>query len=334
MNSKTPERPKISRLAAEFPADIQNVVVAKFGVQSVSTLKNKKIIHEMKKYFTGKNAPASLENMHFVDRHGYVNELLMGYWLSVSEYEKWFSREDVQEWWNLIPLNEDYGIWKEVAYTKKEFFQHSTKPGVTNNGIGNVLPLVKSQNYVNSTLYRSRFPAAVYSNFESALNEIPEIDIKQTKGKKISVKSSDNICYLREGEDRSACSDEENMVIDEYLKPLVDGWIESLETYSSLNGCLVMRNCDEINIHTGKSLDKKTFDVFMLSLAHIEKAAKEYQVHQNLIKSFVEFKQNKQTPNYLVWVEAHIIKEGDLNTEYINCHPYTGLLPYFEKQEM
>lgn len=331
MRSENLKRPHIERLAIEFPHNVQEVVVAKFGVQSISTKNNNFIINEIKKYFTGEFAPVFLERMYSVDRYGYINEFLMGYWLNISEYESWFFREDVQDWWSTISNDLNYGLWKEVIYTKKEYFQHSTKPGVTKNGIGNVLPLVASKNYVNSTLYRSRFPSAAFDNFESALNNVPKVEVKKTRGKRISVQSINNLCYLREGEDRSACSVEENKIIDTYIKPLVDGWIHSLETYSEENGCLVMRDCNEVDIETDQLLSKKTFDVFMLSLDHIEKAAQKYLIHQNLIKSFVEFKQEGKTPNYLVWVEAHIIKEGDLKAEYINCHPNTGLLPYFAK---
>lgn len=332
MVSEVSKRPRIERLAVEFPANVKGVVVAKYGVQSMSTRNNKIIINEIKHFFTGEFAPVFLERMNSVDRYGYVNEFLMGYWLNISEYENWKSREDVQGWWSNISTDLEYGMWKEVSYTKKEYFQHSTKPSVTKNGIGNVLPLVNSKNYVKSTLYRSRFPAAVYDDFESALKHVPKAEKKETKGKRISVRSVNNLCYLREGEDRSACSVEENKVIDTYIKPLVDGWINSLESFSDKNGCLVMRNCNEVDLEADQSLNKKTFDVFMLSLDHIEKAARTYLVHQNLIKSFVEFKQKGKTPNYLVWVEAHIIKEGDLKAEYINCHPDTGLLPYFEEE--
>jgi len=91
-----------------------------------------------------------------------------------------------------------------------------------------------------------------------------------------------------------------------------------------------MRNCNEIDLDTEEPLNKKTFDVFTLSLDHIEKAAQTYLVHQNLIKQFVNFKKEGIVKNYLVWVEAHIIKQGNLKNEYVNCHPFTGLLPYFD----
>src|SRR5699024_5700756 len=103
-----------------------------------------------------------------------------------------------------------------------------------------------------------------------------------------------NLCYLREGEDRSACTNEENMIIDEYIQPLVQGWINSLRSFSQENGCLVIRDCNEIDINTERFLNKKTFDVFTLSLAHIEQAAQTYLIHQNLIKKFVDFKNDEK----------------------------------------
>jgi hypothetical protein len=31
-------------------------------------------------------------------------------------------------------------------------------------------------------------------------------------------------------------------------------------------------------------------------------------------------------------VEQHILEEGSLDAEYINCHPNSGLLPWFNAQ--
>lgn len=30
------------------------------------------------------------------------------------------------------------------------------------------------------------------------------------------------------------------------------------------------------------------------------------------------------------WLEMLILKRGELDNEYVNCHAMTGLLPYFE----
>ena len=35
-------------------------------------------------------------------------------------------------------------------------------------------------------------------------------------------------------------------------------------------------------------------------------------------------------PRMHIWVEMLIIKRGELDNEYLNCHPMTGLLPHFE----
>ena len=34
------------------------------------------------------------------------------------------------------------------------------------------------------------------------------------------------------------------------------------------------------------------------------------------------------TPRMHVWVEMLIVKQGELDNEYVNCHPRTGLLPW------
>jgi len=36
------------------------------------------------------------------------------------------------------------------------------------------------------------------------------------------------------------------------------------------------------------------------------------------------------TPQMHVWVEIGVMKRDEVTTEYVNCHPMTGLLPYFD----
>jgi len=193
------KRPTIERLKVSFPEEVNSITIAKFGVQSLSVQKTQEQTKTIKKYLTGKNKPDHLERMNFVDSFGYICEMLMAYWLNKKDYELWCSREDVKYWWDNISLDSetDIGFWKEVTHTSKELFQHSTKPHINNHGIGYILPLEPNINYTNSSLYRSRFPASVYDNFESSLNETPTPSKKETKGKRISVVNPNNLCYLR-----------------------------------------------------------------------------------------------------------------------------------------
>lgn len=33
-------------------------------------------------------------------------------------------------------------------------------------------------------------------------------------------------------------------------------------------------------------------------------------------------------------MEGHILKKDELDPQYVNCHPQTGLLPYFDAMEV
>ena len=74
---------------------------------------------------------------------------------------------------------------------------------------------------------------------------------------------------------------------------------------------------------------------WLLSLAHIEQAARTTPAHLAVHDSFVAlYRAPRFVPRMHVWVEVHVAKHGEVDTEYVNCDPSTGLLPYFTVRDV
>jgi hypothetical protein len=88
-----------------------------------------------------------------------------------------------------------------------------------------------------------------------------------------------------------------------------------------------------LDVETGAERDRQSQLVFMLSLDRIEQAARTQRVHLAVKDTFLGlYTEPKFEPRLHVWAEAFILRNGELETEYVNCHPRTGLLPYFESR--
>lgn len=67
-----------------------------------------------------------------------------------------------------------------------------------------------------------------------------------------------------------------------------------------------------------------------MSLGHIEQAARTDPAHLAVHGAFVRmYREPRFTPRMHVWVEIAVLKRDELDAEYVNCDPRTGLLPYF-----
>jgi aldoxime dehydratase len=164
---------------------------------------------------------------------------------------------------------------------------------------------------------------------------MPDQVARETLGRRLTVETPDNICFIREGQAWDGAGAEERKIWLETMEPVVDRWVTMLRDKPQETGCLSLRFCREVDPDSGKVLERQSQVAFLLSLRHIEKAARTTHTHLSVKKAFTDmYTEPKFEPQMHIWVEMLITKEGDLATEYVNCHPMTGLLPYFESREV
>ena len=133
----------------------------------------------------------------------------------------------------------------------------------------------------------------------------------------------------------SACGAEERAIWADKMEGVVDQWIAFLRGNPLQTGCISIRDCREQEVESGGELEKRSQLGFLLSLGHIEQAARTQPTHLAVRNTLISmYREATFTPQLHLWVEVHILPAGALETEYINCHPQTGLLPYFEVREI
>ncbi len=144
----------------------------------------------------------------------------------------------------------------------------------------------------------------------------------------------DNLCYIREGQGWGNCGAEERHIWAELMNGVIDEWVARLARDPAATGCLSIRDCTEHDALKNTVLERRTQIAFLLSLRHIEQAARTDPARLAVRGAFVKmYTEPRFTPGMHVWVEVGVMKRGEVETEYINCHSHTGLLPYFEIQD-
>lgn len=319
--------------AARLPPGVERVSHAIFGVQATSAEAGARCATELRALLAQADGPGHLESMRYVDPEGFHCEVFLAYWLDAAAYQRWRASPTVDAWWRALPLESSVGVWCEAMSLPLTRFQY----GAGNDRIAGMVTLTDvepSTKFGYWGGYRDRIPASVEDKFLSPVQQVPAPTERDTRGRRLRVEAPDNLCYLREGQSWDEAGAEEREVWQREMDATVTDWVATLRDEPARTGCLSVRFCREWDAGRDRALERQSQIVFALSLHHIERAARTIPTHLAVKDSFLRMHANATfEPRMHVWVEMFILKRGELVADYVNCHPRTGLLPYFEAME-
>ncbi len=320
----------------DFPATMQRMVYALFGVQSDDEARTRTFATTCAALARGSDGAAQLERCAYVDSAGIACTIMMGYWTDEAAYQRWWNSTAVQSWWQqcCTEASGESGYWREILSPRVERFQYAA--GTEDQaGSAAALALRPCATFGYWGAYRDRLPASSEDDFLSPLTSVPAPHSQQTRGRRLRVETPDNLCFIREGQGWGNCGAEELAIWKTEMEPVVGTWVEVLGRDPVATGCLSIRDCQELDVDDGAPNARRSQLAFLLSLGHIEHAARTEPAHLAVHASFIRmYTEPRFTPQMHVWVEVHILKRDELETDYVNCHPATGLLPFFEVEDI
>ncbi|AUT65056.1 phenylacetaldoxime dehydratase family protein [Paraburkholderia terrae] len=327
----------------EVPEDVSHVVFALYGFQARRPEAAKQYMDQLRRLFAETQGPNQVERAHYIDSDGYHCDVLMAYWIGREEFKKWSDTASVVMWWAGLPADpaSDVGFWREVMCTPKERFQHSTFID-KKAAIALLLPLVRSPHFGYTGSGRDRYAASKYDDFETPYADVPDAVVRASKGKRIRISIPDNIYFTREGQNWDSAVEADRAMWRESMEPVIGQWVEALQHEPKTTGSLSMRPCREQDLESGAEIERQSQFGFVISRRHIEHAARTHPTHLSLLKSWRAFSNDVAErarsggiDSWVhIWVEGHILKKDELDAQYVNCHPRTGLLPYFVATEV
>ena len=312
-----------------FPEDATHLVVQLLGAEGPDAQDRAAFVEAALRLTRSVDGPQRVERGDYTAADGNPGALLMLYWTRADDAERWWQSALVERWWQALPLDGDTGFYTERMAIAPERFNYAAGTE-DQHGSAGVLPLTSSATFGYWGAYRDRLPASKTDDFESPLDAVPAIEDKATRGQRLSVTAPDNLCFIREGQGWANCAPEEKSIWTEQMDPVVDEWVAQLGQDPAATGCLSIRDCAERDGTDGQAIERRTQIACLLSLGHIERAARTNPAHLAVHKAFVAmYSEPRFTPQMHVWVELGIVRAGDIMTEYVNCHPRCGLLPWF-----
>ena len=323
-----------------LPEDVDAIVFAQFGVQGANQPGAETLISELTDLLAGDGAPKYVDRTLSNGASGHSTLIFMAYWFDLDQYRRWNS--EFGSWWasHDPTLLGDVGLWREVLVTPADSF-HFNAAGDRPVGAARAFELERSPKFGYWGGYRDRTPRSAWDALDSPFGQtLPPPRTRDTRGRKVTVHAPPNLCFVREGQDWSECGSAERAVWDSKLEPVLMRWVEHLATEPEVSGCCSVwqgRDCQETDM---APLDSFTVNAYFLSLGHLERDARSHPTHLAVVNTYVKTLEELQRSNpdfdteLYLWAEAHILPEGHVKAEYINCNGTTGLLPYFHTVDL
>ncbi len=320
-----------------YPENVQQLIFAQIGLQSQDSnlfLKHKVLIKDS---FSLQNGPIHFDRAIFQDTSHYENYVFMAYWDNPETYKAWLENAEVQEWWagNQLDSDDKVGMFIEVATIPMTHFEtiHSTKNN--DSGVTHFLPLEQTKTHAFWGSMRKRMQASETDKLEPTHTApLAEQVKKETFGKHLKVSAPSNICLIRTAQDWTHCNDEEKDTYLNLVEPSLQKAYSFLQKNPEETGAITPKFLYEVN-ENGEKLEKTCVVSFFLSMQHLEKWTHEHPTHIALFGTFAEMlKRHNFTVDLSLWHEVSVLQTEEVSLEYINCHPKTGFLPYFEVKEV
>jgi aldoxime dehydratase len=319
-------------VSIETPSN--QLVIAYFGTQLRGgvNVANHRALAE---FLSAESGPYKVDHGKFTDRKGHENLLSIAYWEGPTSYEKWLTVSGFAAWWSdPRRLREEAGYFREVLTIPTDRIETLfSSPDPVGAATGHrIAGPVLEHNYWGSM--RDRIPIATTNHLVSRYGEhLPRLGASETANRFLRVSAPENLAIIRSGQDWSDCEPGELEIYNQSVRPALVKAMESLRDNPDKSGCCDMRFVREREPFepVARSFGYGLF----LSLGHMERWAAFDPEHLAIFKAFIRLvRATDYNFGLRLWHEVSVIPGAGQVFEYINCHPQTGLLPYFPTVEL
>ena len=321
--------PPVPAYSSRPDTAIQQIVMAYYGVQAKGEEKKGVLCAAYQKLLAAlklADGPARHDLVQFVDSEGYLNLIVVAYWLDPAQHEKWSSNPEVSGWWASDDrLKEDVGYFREVLSPRMEQFEtiftheHGPFEGVSILFDKMSEPIFE-HGYWGSM--RDRLPVSQTDPLEPN-GELKVISGTPAAGGRVIVKGHDNLTLIRSGEDWSLTEGEERDTWYKNIEPVLQEGMDYLRDEGMEAGCYCNRYCHHID-ENGNALEKGFGYSLWRSVSNLENWGASHHTHLAIFVTFNRLA--KKFKNLTLYHEVSVFDSGSQYYEYINCHPKTGLL--------
>lgn len=310
--------------------EIEQITMGYLGVQSHGEAHRAQAltaVAEIVAHLDHPHDPSHHDVTHHVDREGYDNFIVVGYWADPQSCMWWLGSPEVDRWWSSDDrLTDPVGYFREIVSPRVDQFETLYAFQDRLPGVGALMSDISGD--INEHGYwgsmRERFPLSQNEWMQPPRDATLRIvSGDPAAGGRVVVAGHDNIALIRSGQDwREAVEPERSLYLDE-IQPALQQGMDFLRDNGADVGCYSNRLVRNIDLD-GRPLDE-TYNIgHWRSLEKLERWAESHPTHLRIFTTF--FKVATELDKLRLYHEVSVSDAQDQIFEYINCHPGTGMM--------
>ncbi len=332
-------QPAAPRYTLRWHDPVETMVSEYYGMQKadLSWEQQREFFDRVQASFTHPDGPAAHEVMRFTDEAGEINAVVVAYWLDATRHARWSLSADFPTWFAAQErlASGDTGYWKETIAVPYD--RHETIYSAPNYKIGFARTPNSSIESMTTNGYfgaaRDRVPISAIDPLESPLRHSPpKPRVVGSRGRRLRASTPYNMTALRSGQFWVGAGPEQLGDYQENLQPKLMRGMNFLLDNKEDTGTLALRVMTNLDTD-GKERAETSVLAYFLSLDQLEDWSKSHVTHLDIYRHAIAMnRQFKEKREVVTWHEVFVMPAAT-SFEYVNCHPRTGVLPYFDLLE-
>lgn len=322
------------RYGLRWHKPIVAIVSDYFAIQApgLSWSQQQEFFERARQSFATNDGPDSCEIMRATDENQSINAIVVAYWVDPVKHARWSNASSLVAWFKSADrLSDAVGAWREtisVPYDRHEtiYSEPWYKIGIGRTSHSEVMPITTNGFFGAA---RDRLPLSAIDPLDSPHGDrLPPSGLCESKGRRLRIAVPVNMVTLRSGQYWAHAGQEQ---LDDYvnnMRPRLMTGMNYLTEHKEETGTLsllVMTNLDD----DGTERRETSVLAHFISLAQLEKWSASHKTHLAIYQHAIAMNRKyKQEREFVSWHELFVNQAATF--EYVNCHPRTGLLPYFE----
>jgi len=327
-------QPAAPRHALRWKKPVAAIISDYFAIQGrdLDWTTQEQFFHRARESFAGPDGPEAFEIMRTLDEHDYLNAVIVGYWTDPVIHARFSLSAPLVSWLaDDDRLNGPVGAWREtvsVPYDRHEtiYSENWYRIGIGRTAESQIDPITTNGFFGAA---RDRIPLSAIDPLDSPYPAVaPRARNVPGKGQRLFVHAPVNMVTLRSGQYWAHAETEQLDDYVENMRPRLMTGMNYLLDNKEETGTLALRVLTNLD-DDGTERRETSVVAHFLSLSHLEKWAASHKTHLDIYRHAIamnrKFKEERQ---FVSWHELFVSQTATF--QYANCHPDTGLLPYFD----
>jgi aldoxime dehydratase len=333
-------KPAVQRWSFQVPPGQSEFRMALFGAEAPDNvaLNDHPLLSWVERFLSSHpDGPSCHQHARSRTLHGTSMHLVSAYWVNEDRFSRWSRDGAVERWWqDPARLDGPFATWREILRIPRDrqesLFWLDFPIGVSASPEVALYPTPYCGYY---GAMRDRLIAAARDRLDSPLG----ITLQRRAGPKgfgehWSVRPPKNLAIIRGGSSWGFMDEEQYANYEDQLRGPVSAGMDYLERNPLPSGCASMRWQRSSDMHGNLEPDEYAHAYF-LSLGHLEDWAENHASHAAIFSAAISRYRRYGAANQLrTWHEVYVLPEGGHRFEYLNCHPDTGLLSWFDAERV